>query len=148
MKFTFRGVVLLGVGLALLASSDRVQAQKKDKKSNVLEIKGLFKVEGYLNRHDMRDRSLNVACQIYTFKMQAGSVYQIDHVRTGTNFMDPYLRIEDENGTELARDDDSGGNLNARIIFTCPANGNYHIIATALGAPQAAASYTLTIQKK
>ena len=149
MKYIFGGVALVTIALAFfLASPGPVQAQKKGQKSGILELTGVFKVHGCLSRHDMKDRSLGVGCNIYSFKMTAATTYQIDMVRTGVNFMDPYLRIEDDNGKELARDDDSGGNLNARIIFACPANGTFHIIATALGPPQGAATYTLTVQKK
>jgi len=44
--------------------------------------------------------------------------------------LDPYLRLEDAAGKELAKDDDGGEGLNARIRFDCPADGTYRIICT------------------
>ncbi len=35
---------------------------------------------------------------------------------------------------EIARDDDSGGNLNARVSFTVPANGKVRVVMRAAGA--------------
>jgi hypothetical protein len=43
---------------------------------------------------------------------------------------DAYLRIEDEQGKELAWNDDGGGERNARIAFRAPADGVYRVIAT------------------
>jgi peroxiredoxin len=60
---------------------------------------------------------------------------------------DSYLRLEDAKGRELAEDDDSGGNLNAQIVFTCPKDGNYKVIATAYGA-QGFGDYTLTVKRR
>ncbi|MCS7046007.1 MAG: serine protease [Gemmataceae bacterium] len=65
--------------------------------------------------------------KVFEVKMKAGVKYQID--LTSTQF-DPYLRIENPLGHELAFDDDSGGKLNARLIFAPPADGVYRIIAT------------------
>jgi hypothetical protein len=55
---------------------------------------------------------------------------------------DSFLRLEDSAFRQLAQDDDSGGGLDARIIFRCPRTDNYRIIATSLGQGQGA--YTLT----
>jgi Ca2+-binding EF-hand superfamily protein len=66
-------------------------------------------------------------CKVYTVRLAAGKTYQIDMM---SNVLDAYLRLEDANGKELARDDDSGDDLNARIVFPCPAAGTYRIIAT------------------
>ena len=79
--------------------------------------------------------------KLYKFKMVAGTTYTIDMIRHG-NF-DPYLRLEDSKGKELARDDDSGGNLNARITFRAPATDTYRIFATSLNGAQG--DYTLRV---
>jgi len=44
--------------------------------------------------------------------------------------MDSYLRVEDASGRELARDDDSGEGLNARLVFHATSTGPYRIVAT------------------
>ena len=43
---------------------------------------------------------------------------------------DAFLRLEDMNGNQLMEDDDSGGNLNARMFFTPQRSGSYVIVAT------------------
>jgi hypothetical protein len=85
-------------------------------------------LEGMLTNADPKDRSLQFAPhKVYKVRMNAGQKYTIDLV---SRAFDAYLRLEDSTEKELARDDDSGGNLNARIVFTAPATGSYRIIAT------------------
>jgi hypothetical protein len=57
---------------------------------------------------------------------------------------DSYLYLEDTNGNVLAEDDDSGGNLNARIIFTPTYTGTYNVVATSFNAG-ATGAYTISI---
>ena len=60
--------------------------------------------------------------------MTAGKTYMID--MTSAQF-DTYLRLEDDKGKVLAKNDDiSDENLNSRIIFSCKEDGNYRIVAT------------------
>src|SRR5205814_1343809 len=56
---------------------------------------------------------------------------------------DAYLRLEDSAGKQLAEDDDSGGNLDSKIVFKAPKDDTYKIIATTF-AP-ATGNYTLTV---
>lgn len=90
-----------------------------------------LKLPGNLNAFDPLDivngKQSALRCKIFAVSMKAGRKYQID--MTSMQF-DPFLRIEDERGRQLAADDDSGGNLNARLTFTPPTDGVYRIIAT------------------
>lgn len=43
---------------------------------------------------------------------------------------DPMLYLETPGGMIVSQDDDSGGDLNARIFFQCRRDGEYRIIAT------------------
>lgn len=62
----------------------------------------------------------------YTFEGAAGDVVTI--TLTSGDF-DPFLRLRDASGAELATDDDSGGSLNAQIaFFRLPASGVYTIL--------------------
>lgn len=62
----------------------------------------------------------------YTFEGAAGDVVTI--TLTSDDF-DPFLRLRDASGAELATDDDSGGSLNAQIaFFRLPASGVYTIL--------------------
>jgi hypothetical protein len=90
-----------------------------------------LKIAGMLQPTDVIDvingRASNFRCQIYAVKMKVGQKVQIDLV---SNQFDAFLRVESQAGRELAADDDSGGNLNARLVFTPPADGVYRVIAT------------------
>ena len=79
--------------------------------------------------------------QVHRFTLSADKTYIID--LESTDF-DPYLRILDAGGKQLAEDDDSGGNLNARIRFTPPKDGDYQIVATRFGGGQG--NYLLKIR--
>src|SRR5262249_55045243 len=43
---------------------------------------------------------------------------------------DSYLRLEDAAGNQLDEDDDSGGNLDARVVFNCGKDGDYKVVCT------------------
>jgi hypothetical protein len=75
--------------------------------------------------------------------MAAGKTYQID--MTGVQMMDTFLRLENPGGMQVAMDDDSGGNLNARIIYTCQQPGVYRISATCLWGT---GPFTLKVQER
>ena len=66
--------------------------------------------------------------QIYELELRGDRTYRID--MTADRPLDSYLIVTDAGGNVLARDDDSGGNLNARIFFSPPATGKYRIICT------------------
>ncbi|MFQ3567423.1 MAG: pre-peptidase C-terminal domain-containing protein [Aggregatilineales bacterium] len=77
----------------------------------------------------------------YTFVGTAGDLVTIDLI---SNDFDTYLELIGPNGIEVARDDDSGQNLNARIEnFTLPSTGTYTIIARAFSS--GFGSYDLTL---
>ncbi|MEI8254441.1 MAG: hypothetical protein WCJ30_02090 [Deltaproteobacteria bacterium] len=61
---------------------------------------------------------------------------------------DPRLQL-DRNGVQVATDDDSAGNLNARIVYTPSESGTYTVYAASVGgtAPPSGASYTLRVMR-
>jgi len=90
---------------------------------------GQASVQGNLAANDPKDRMRPASvCKVFTINMVAGKNYQIDMIKG--NDLDPYLRLEDSAGKNLAQDDDSGGNLNARLVFNCTQTGEYRIVAT------------------
>jgi HEAT repeat protein len=104
-------------------------------------VKG-FEVQGVLTAGDPFDRARPTCYHVvHIYRMKAGQTYTIDM----TSMWDNFLRLEDAQGRQLAQDDDSGGNLNARIIFRAPSDGSYRIIATSF-APGATGSYTLKVR--
>jgi hypothetical protein len=67
----------------------------------------------------------------YTVKLQAGGKYAI--LLTSNSF-DSYLRLYGPDRQFIAKDDDSGGGLNARIDFQTTKAGVYQIVVTAFDA--------------
>jgi hypothetical protein len=88
-------------------------------------------------------------------KLAAGRAYTIDMIRPmaakkgpkdDPKELDPFLRLEDSNGKQIADDDDGGGNLNARIVYWPEKAGEYRIVATTFEANQVG-SYTLIVRE-
>jgi dienelactone hydrolase len=108
--------------------------------------KGTASVTTALAADDAEDVVRRHPCRVYTVKLHRGMTYQIDMVSQGKTKLDPFLRLENEAGKELAHDDDSGGALNARIVFACPADGLYRIIATTYAG--GTGRFMLVVQQK
>jgi hypothetical protein len=131
-RFWAIGVVLI---IALTATLGRGGDKAKD-----------FQAKGVLTKDDPKDQGRGGPSQTHTVAMKAGNVYTIDMVKTELDSgLDPYLRLLDPKGIQLEEDDDSGGELNARIIFNCTKDGNYKIVATSFG-PDMKGAYTLTVK--
>lgn len=84
-------------------------------------------VQGQLQDGDPVDPVQNRIAKNYAVELDASMPYSI---ALSSGDFDAFLRIVDANGKELARDDDSGGNLDARVLFVPPAKGTYRIVAT------------------
>lgn len=101
-----------------------------DTKTEPKEKGAAFKpinIDNELTQNDGNDPKLNNPAKTYTVKLKKDRAYVIDLV---TKDFDAYLRVLDKNGTELAEDDDGGGDLNSRLIFTPTAEDEYKIVAT------------------
>lgn len=77
----------------------------------------------------------------YDVNLRAGESYVIS---MRSSDFDTYLRLEFA-GKELARDDDGGGGLNSRIVFTPERTGDYRIIATSFNG---LGNFTLTVGQR
>jgi hypothetical protein len=99
----------------------------------------------YANQQSFSGRSYFKA---YPIKMKAGALYIIDMIASKAkgNMIDPYLHLEAPNKNILARDDDSGGYPNARIIFRAVMDGEHTIIASGLNESRGIGDYTLTVR--
>jgi len=107
--------------------------------------KGGLAVNAELANNDPRDTRRRVCfAKIYQVKMFKGKTYTIDMV---SNRFDTYLRIETLAGKQLAEDDDSGGQLNARISFRPTENAVYRVIGTSFD-PNAVGAFTLTVREQ
>jgi hypothetical protein len=100
---------------------------------------------GQLTNNDPFDPVRN-GCRhkVHVVAMKAGQTYIID--LKSTDF-DAYLRLEGPDGAKLAEDDDSGGDLNARLTFTAPKDGMYRVIATTFQQGQTG-DYSLIVGTK
>ena len=80
--------------------------------------------------------------RLHEFKMVVGKTYTLDLVSEDFN---AYLRIENDEKGKLAEDDDGGGFMNSRIVFTPAEAGNYRLVVTT-GNPGQFGAYRLTIR--
>jgi serine protease Do len=76
--------------------------------------------------------------QVHTLKLAAGETYTFD--LESTRF-DAYLRLEDSASKVLAQDDDSAGNLNARIVYRATKDDTVRIIVTSADPGRTGAYY-------
>jgi S1-C subfamily serine protease len=107
----------------------------------------VLNVNGELTAADPTDRVRSLCYhKAYTLEMVAGKTYTIDMSNQGTPGFDSYLRLEDPDGRQVAFDDDSGGNLNSRIVYAAPRAGTYRIICTTL-PPRQTGRYQLTVRE-
>ena len=127
------GCMLMG---STLGAGDKKDKAKKDEPKEVV-------VDGELINADVKDKVLTESyCKTYTYKMTEGRTYQID-LKSRT--FDAYLRLENPQGNQVAEDDDSGGMLDARIIYKAPKSGDYTICAMSLGGGSTG-KFTLIVQ--
>jgi tetratricopeptide (TPR) repeat protein len=83
--------------------------------------------------------------RMHPWKMGAGRTYVLDLQSTA---FDAFLRLHDPQGKLLVENDDivPGIDLNARIVFTAPADGVYRIVATSFGQA-GVGPYTLRVRE-
>jgi hypothetical protein len=98
----------------------------------ILADKPLLQVKAKWTDQDMKLPDKNTHFKSYPLKVKAGQIFIIDLERVDpTSKIDPFLYLKDGNQT-VAHDDDSGGNLNARIVYTASKDAELTIVATTL----------------
>jgi hypothetical protein len=117
----------------------------------VLKIKGMslgdkpvLQDEGRWTGQDPLYAQRNLPFKDYKVNLKGGKLYIIDLVK-GAPGLDPYLFLESPTGKVVAQDDDSGGDLNARIVYAPPQDGEFRIIAASLS--KASGPFTLTVRQ-
>jgi hypothetical protein len=95
--------------------------------TRIVELKLELFVNEQLSKQDPVDRRRGGPYKVHTVKLEAGKSYQIDMV---SRDLDAYLFLEDSAAQVLAQDDDSGGGLNARLVFRPAKTDTYRIVAT------------------
>jgi hypothetical protein len=81
--------------------------------------------------------------KVYPVQLRAGVLYVIS---MNSAQFDTYLRLESPQGINVAEDDDSGGGLNARIVYRPTQTGLHRVIATSYKANSTGA-FQLTVQE-
>ncbi len=104
------------------------------------------RIEGELTAADALDKVTRAPYKVHPLKAEAGKTYKIEMHNGGG--LDPFLRLEDAKGKQIAMNDEGAGAPNARILFRAPADGEYRIIATAVpdGDDRPVGKYTLRIE--
>lgn len=80
--------------------------------------------------------------QAYNFSCMAGQAFQMDILSTWDN----YALVFDPVGNVVARDDDTGEGLNARVNYTCPFAGVYRLAVTTYTTSTTPGQYTMMVQ--
>ncbi|MEK6767963.1 MAG: PPC domain-containing protein, partial [Gemmatimonadota bacterium] len=82
--------------------------------------------------------------QAYQFSCMAGQSLQVDVLSTWDN----YALVFDPVGNVVARDDDTGEGLNARINYACPIAGTYRLAVTTYSSSTTPGQYTMTVSSQ
>src|SRR5262249_42141622 len=101
-----------------------------DGKGQSAEVKYLLDVKDRLTKDDKKDmtRGNNCYCKTYKIEMKPKTTYIIE---LDSKDFDAYLRLENEEGKQVAYDDDGAGvGLNAKMVYNCDKAGTYTIFAT------------------
>jgi hypothetical protein len=80
--------------------------------------------------------------QSYNFNCTAGQAFQMDVLSSWDN----YAMVFDPAGNVVARDDDTGEGLNARIQYTCAVSGTYRLAVTTFASSTTTGPYTMQVQ--
>lgn len=95
-------------------------------------------IEGQLNPAGDRDW--------YRLELGAGDTVRLRLMNAGMQAVgDPLMAVYDSSGAEIARDDDSGGDLNSYLEFTAPSGGVFFVEARGF-SDEAQGSYALQLQ--
>jgi hypothetical protein len=127
-----RVVFLCGSVLALASNAvPSVRAQGAQQKEEGPEPARV--IEGRLTPADPIDAVTGQPSKVHDVQLRAGRAYTIalEQAAPKPSF-DPLVRVTDAEGLEVARDDDTGGGLNALAYLVAPRTGTYRIVATTL----------------
>lgn len=112
-----------------------------------LDPDGRFRHDSQLTQLDPFNGRAN-RHKLYSIRMEANRTYHIDMM---SDQIDSYLILVDDTKAEIREDDDSGGGLNAHLVFTAPRAGVYQIQATHCPGPNngiaTTGNYTLLVER-
>ena len=122
---------MLVLGLGVLQAKPIPDKKDEPKKTDKTSAFKPVEINAELTNNDGNDPKLEKPAKKYTIKLQKDKTYIFDLVSKDKDF-DPFLRLLDKNGDELAEDDDGGGDLNSRLIFSAKESGDHQIVAATL----------------
>ncbi len=107
------------------------ESEPNDRAGLAMPVTAPLVIDGRIRPSQLGNRG---DTDLYRVKLSAGQVIEVavDAAKLASP-MDPVVRVLDNNGGERARDDDSGGNRDAKLVFTAPAAGEYLIEVTDAG---------------
>jgi hypothetical protein len=111
----------------------------------VVELKVELSVTSQLSQKDPPYPGRGGPHKVHSIKLEGGKNYQIDMMSLA---FDAFLFLEDSAGNVLTQDDDSGGGLNARIVYRPTKTATYRIVATTFdrtAKAKTAGAYTLRV---
>lgn len=104
------------------------KSERPDPNVTLAIPKGGYAYQGRLLPEDPADRvNQRSRAHVFSLKLSSGKSYVI---ALSSKDFDAQLRVEDSQGAELARDDDSGPGFDALLTFSPPTDGVYRIVAT------------------
>ncbi len=110
----------------------------------VLGLSAPVYAQNAINPGDSVQGELSNSTAQYSFTAKTGETVVI---ALNSDAFDPLLELSDASGSQVGRDDDSGGFPNARLVFTAPVDGTYTITVTSFsGAATGAYTLSLTTQ--
>jgi len=147
MKVSWKLALLLAALVVGLLQANLNAGEKKKEGDKKPEPGKDVLVKGEITQADVKDKKRTQSyCKTYMFKMTEGHTYQIDMRTTNKDDrFDPYLRLENSAGEEVASDDDGGGFPDARIEYRAAKSGDYTIICTTFGA-NSVGKFVLTVK--
>jgi hypothetical protein len=111
--------------------------------------KVVFEKQDRITADDPFDKKLAKSHhKVYTFPARAGSTYTFDLLSRAKNVetFDPFLRLEDAAGKQLAENDDGGGDLNSRIVYRAVRDADVHVVVTTF-EPDQTGPFRLTVRE-
>lgn len=115
-----------------------------DLKSGKLDPYILVNAKNNLSDQDSTDKKLpGRFIKMQELKLIGGATY---HIELQSNDFDAYLVLQDVKGKKLTEDNDSGGGLNAKLVFRAPSDGLYKVLVTTFNANETG-DYALTVRR-
>jgi hypothetical protein len=109
-------------------------AERREKPGKARDSRTLIDNNYMLTKDDPIDKVQKGAFKGIPVPFKEGHYYIIDMTSKyddkKNKILDPFLRLEDPDGKQVASDDDSGGNLDAEITYFCDRSGPFTVIAT------------------